>query len=90
LTGKEEEKDLCKPLRPDQPPLVPEPPRPYEIQEFLLAEVLRAVEKHMEKYNYAYPLEYRARLITLLYNHCARTLEPPTESLVIKFDEEWD
>ncbi len=86
LTGKEEKKDLGKPLRPDQPPAVPEPGRPCEIQEFLLAEVLRSVEEYLEKYKTTYPLKYRARLITFLYNHCARKLEPPSESLVFRYD----
>jgi transcriptional regulator with XRE-family HTH domain len=87
LTGKEGEKDLGKPLLPDQPSVAPGPGRPCEVQEFLLAEVLRAVEEYMKKYKLSYPLGYRARLITLLYNHCVRKLESLTESLVVKFDE---
>jgi transcriptional regulator with XRE-family HTH domain len=75
LTGKEEEKDL-----PDQPPVVPKPGRPCEIQEFLFAEVLRAVEKFWGKH--APELEHRARVITALYNHCARKLEAPSYELV--------
>jgi transcriptional regulator with XRE-family HTH domain len=83
LAGEEEEKCVGMPPLPDQPPVAPEPSRPCEIQEFLLAQVLRAVEEYMEKYKSAYPLEHRARLITTLYNHCARELKPPTESLVL-------
>jgi transcriptional regulator with XRE-family HTH domain len=90
LTGKKEDRDVGKPPLPDQPPVVTEPARPCEIQEFLLAQVLRAVEEYMEKYKYHYPLEYRARLITIIYNHCARELKPPTESLVLTCDEEGD
>jgi transcriptional regulator with XRE-family HTH domain len=90
LTGKEEDKYVGKPRLPDQPPVVTEPARPCEIQEFLLAQVLRAVEEYIEKYKHHYPLEYRARLITIIYNHCARELKPPTESLVLTCDEEGD
>jgi transcriptional regulator with XRE-family HTH domain len=86
LTGKEEYKDVGKPGLPDQPPAVPETARPCEIQEFLLAEVLRAIDKYMEKDKLRQSPEYLARLISLLYNHCARTLEPPTELLVVLFD----
>ncbi len=75
LTGKEEEKDLL-----DQPPIVPKTGRPCEIQEFLLAEVLREVEKFWGKY--VPELEHRARVITALYNHCARKLEAPNYELV--------
>jgi transcriptional regulator with XRE-family HTH domain len=87
LTGKEEEKGVGRQPLPDQTSVAPEPGRPCAIQEFLIAEVLRAVEDYMKKYKLSFPLGYRARLITLLYNHCARKLEPVTESLVIKFDE---
>ena len=85
LTGEEEKKDVGKPPLPDQLPLSPEPDRPCEIQEFLLAEVLRVVEEYFEKYELPYPLKYRARLITALYNYCARELEPPSEFLVGDF-----
>ena len=50
LTGEEEKKDAGKPTLPDQPPIVPGPGRPCEIQEFLFAQVLRAVEKYIEKH----------------------------------------
>ncbi len=64
LTGKEEDKDVGKPRLPDQPPVVTEPGRPGEIQEFLLAEVLRAVEDFWGESAPDYGLEHRARTIT--------------------------
>jgi transcriptional regulator with XRE-family HTH domain len=76
LTGKEEEEKGP----PDHPPAVSQPGRACEIQEFLFAEVLRAVEKFWGKY--VPELEHRARVITALYNHCARKLEPPSYGLV--------
>jgi|GEM_PF-5890085 len=76
LTGKEEdENDL-----PGQPLVVSKKRRPCEIQEFLFAEVLRAVEKFWGKH--VPELEHRARVITTLYNHCARKLERPSYALV--------
>jgi len=89
LTGKEEEKvagELAKSGHPE--PLLKEsaPARPCEIQEFLLAEVLRAILKYVERDKLRYTPEYMTRLISLLYNHCARTLEPPSEALVVLYD----
>jgi transcriptional regulator with XRE-family HTH domain len=93
LTGKEEKQNLeeKKDLEFDYALSehlcsIPPPERPGEIQEFLLAEVLRAVEEYIEKYEITYPLKYRARLITALYNYCARELVPPSEFLVGDFD----
>jgi hypothetical protein len=86
LTGKEEGGSLEKTHPPEKPPVNSEPARPCEIQEFLLAEVLRAIVKYVERDKLRYTPEYMARLISLLYNHCARTLEPPTESLVSLYD----
>ncbi len=84
LTGKEEDKDVGKPSLPDQPPKVPEPTRSGEIQEFLLAEVLRAVEEFWKDTDPG--LRHRARIITAVYNHCARSLEPPSYDLVEEFE----
>ena len=84
LTGKEEDKDVGKPTLPDQPPKVPEPARPGEIQEFLLAEVLRAVEEFWKGTDPG--LRHRAHIITAVYNHCARSLEPPIYDLVEEFE----
>jgi transcriptional regulator with XRE-family HTH domain len=84
LTGKEEEKDVSKPLHPDQPPVAPEPARPCEIQEFLLAQVLQAVEEFWG--NQPPGPKHRAHIITAVYNHCARTLEPPSYALVEEFE----
>ena len=81
LTGEEEEKGGVRPQMPDQQPAAPAPTRPGEIQEFLLAQVLRAVEDFWEK-NGAPELEQRARIITALYNRCARTFESPSYTLV--------
>jgi transcriptional regulator with XRE-family HTH domain len=82
LTGKEEKKDLEQDLSSEHPKDITPPPPPVEIQEFLLAEVLRAVEDFFEKNKGTYELEHRARLITAVYNRCARTLEPPSFGLV--------
>jgi len=80
LTGEEHDKgEERKPLT-DQPPITPEPGRPCEIEEFLLAEVLRAVEDFWGKH--VPELEHRVRVITSLYNHCARTLDSPSYKLV--------
>jgi transcriptional regulator with XRE-family HTH domain len=88
LTG-EEGSNLEKTRPTLRPPVTPKPAHTCEIQEFLLAQIIQAVEEYTEKYNLDYPLKYRARLISLLYNHCARELEPPTEPLVVAYDEEW-
>ncbi len=85
LTGKEEDKDFGKPRLPDQSPVVTEPSRPCEVQEFLLVQVLLAVEEYMEKYKSTYPPKHRARLITALYNYCAREDELPSVFLVGDF-----
>jgi transcriptional regulator with XRE-family HTH domain len=85
LTGEEEVKELGKSSLPDQPPVTPEHPRPCDIQEFLLAEVLRAVEEYMEKHETSHPLNIMARLITAVYNHCARELVPPSEDLIMGY-----
>ena len=85
LTGKEEKKDAGKPFLPDRPPVTPEPARLCEVQEFLLVQVLLAVEEYMEKYKTTYPPKHRARLITALYNYCAREDAPPSVSLVGDF-----
>ena len=58
------------------------PARPCEVQEFLLVQVLLAVEEYMEKYKETYPPKYWARLIAALYNYCAREDEPPRPSPV--------
>jgi transcriptional regulator with XRE-family HTH domain len=75
LTGEEEGGSLEK----------TRPAHPCEVQEFLLVQVLLAVEEYMEKYKDTYPPKYRARLITALYNYCAREDEPPSEFLVGDF-----
>jgi transcriptional regulator with XRE-family HTH domain len=82
LTGKKEKKDKDQPTTPERPPpsLVPGPP--VEIQEFLFTEVLRAVEDFMKKFGMSFELEFRARLLVALYNHCARELKPPSEELI--------
>ncbi len=85
LTGKEEKKDKDQPRPPEHPSNIPPPEPPVEIQEFLFAEVLRALEDYMEKYRTPFELGFRARLLVALYNHCARTLEPPSEYLVESF-----
>jgi transcriptional regulator with XRE-family HTH domain len=84
LTGKEEHQEGGGPLLPDQPPVATGPPRPCEIQEYLLAQVLRAVEEFWKDKDPG--LEHRARLITALYNYCARSHEPVSFGLVEKFD----
>jgi transcriptional regulator with XRE-family HTH domain len=85
LTGKEEDKDVGTPRLSDQSPVVTEPARPCEVQEFLLVQVLLAVEEYMEKYKHTYSPKDRARLITALYNYCAREDELPSEFLVEDF-----
>jgi transcriptional regulator with XRE-family HTH domain len=85
LTGEEEGGSLEKTRPPEQPPVAPEPRRPCEVQEFLLVQVLLAVEEYMEKYKTTYPPKHRARLITALYNYCAREDELPSEFLVGDF-----
>ena len=84
LTGQEEKKDLdhlialgehlCR---------IPSPEPPVEIQEFLLARVMRAVEEYMSEHKVSYELEHRARVMTAIYNYCARTLQPPSRGLVV-------
>lgn len=84
LTGKEEKKYVKQDLPPEPPADILPPVGTVEIQEFLLAQVLRAIEEYWGDTDPG--LDHRARLITALYNHCARTLEPPDYGLVEKFD----
>jgi transcriptional regulator with XRE-family HTH domain len=76
LTGKEEKKALEQARYPAHPSHIPPPGPPVEIQEFLLAQVLRAVEEFWGGKDPG--LEHRARVMTALYNYCARSLEPPS------------
>ena len=85
LTGEEEGGSLEKTRPPEQLPVASEPARPCEVQEFLLVQVLLAVEEYLEKYKTTYLPKYRARLITALYNYCAREDELPSEFLVGDF-----
>jgi transcriptional regulator with XRE-family HTH domain len=85
LTGKEEGGSLEKTRPPEKVPVAPEPTRPCEVQEFLLVQVLLAVEEYLEKYKDTYPPKHRARLITSLYNYCVREDELPSEFLVGDF-----
>ncbi len=84
LTG-EEGGNSEKTRPPAQPRVAPEPTRPCEVQEFLLVQVLLAVEKYLEKYKDTYPPKHRARLITALYNYCVREDELPSVFLVGDF-----
>jgi transcriptional regulator with XRE-family HTH domain len=87
LTGKEEkEKNLDRPILPDQPSVAPESQRPGEIQEFLFAQVLRAFEEYQDSLGIVYDRAHRARVLVALYNHCARELELPSFGLVEKID----
>jgi hypothetical protein len=84
LTGKEEKKDLEQPRPPAHLSYIPPREPPVLIQEFLLTQVLRENE---ECWGHCVPeLEHRARVITALYNHCARTLEPLSEVLAEEFN----
>lgn len=90
LTGKEEKKNLeeKKDLEFDYAlsehlRSIPPADLPAEIQEFLLARVMRAVEEYMREHKVPFELEHRARLITALYNYSARTLDPPSHGLEV-------
>lgn len=85
LTGKEEDRE-GKQEPPPEPPPGPPFQEPVEIQEFLLTEVLRVVEAFVG--DTPFGVEYRARLIVAVYNHCARWLVPPSEDLVEHFSME--
>ncbi len=85
LSGKED-KEVGKPLPPVQPPVAHEPAWPCEIQEFLLTQAMRAVEEFWRGTDPG--LKHRAHIITALYNHCARTLDPPSDELVEQFEDE--
>jgi len=90
LTGKEEGGSLEKTRPPEQPPIAPEPARPCEIEEFLFTLVLRAflefINKKNSEYLATYGYKHIARLITAVYNHCARGQEPPSLGLFEKIE----
>jgi transcriptional regulator with XRE-family HTH domain len=87
LTDKEENKDLEQPRPKERHIYVPSPEPPVKIQEFLFAEVLRAVEDFWG--NCVPELEHRARIMTALYNYCTRSLESPSYGLVEKFETDY-
>jgi transcriptional regulator with XRE-family HTH domain len=80
LTGEEEKKDLKKDLPPEPSADIPLPERPGEIQDFLLLQVLRVYNEFWG--DHRPELEHQARVIATIYNHCARTLQSPSNELV--------
>jgi len=86
LTGKEEDRESGQKPPPEQHPSGPPFQEPVEIQEFLLTEVLRVVEAFVG--DTPFGVEFRARLIVAVYNHCARWLVRPSEGLVEHFSME--